>query len=196
MARVTPRRAAKISPQARVPTPVAMIGLIAIQAFCSVFFVSDVIKDFSEAGGKPTTHLLIEALAAAALVLAIVMEVGYMTDLIQRKARLEDSLKDATKAVFDVIESHFELWQLSPAERDVARFLVKGFTITEIAEFRGNKEGTIKAHLNAIYRKSETRNRAEMMSALIDTLIDTTPPLAQRTQTIPSNTLATGENDA
>lgn len=155
--------------------PAAMITLIAIQTFCAVFFVFDVFTDLQEAGGKPTTHLLIEAVAAATLVLAILLELGYLIDLQQRKARLEHSLHAASQAVFDVIESHFELWKLSPSERDVARFLVKGFTIGEIAAFRGNKEGTIKAHLNAIYRKSATRNRAEMMSALIDTLIDTAP---------------------
>ncbi|WP_417261517.1 helix-turn-helix transcriptional regulator [Celeribacter sp.] len=154
------------------PTPAAMVALIAAQAFCALFFITDVLTDLGEAGGKPTTHLLIEAMAAATLVVAIFLETRLMLDLFARKARLETSLKEASRAVFDVIEAHFDDWALSPAERDVASFLVKGLSITEIAELRGNKEGTIKAHLNAIYRKSGTRNRAELMSAVIDTLID------------------------
>jgi len=52
---------------------------------------------------------------------------------------------------------------------------VKGFSIDEIAELRGNKPGTIKAHLNNIYRKSDTRNRAEFMSSIIDTLVTEKP---------------------
>ncbi|PTQ75249.1 helix-turn-helix transcriptional regulator [Celeribacter persicus] len=152
-------------------SPFALIALIATQSFCALFFLLDVITDLGEIGGKPTSHLLVEALASGTLVLAILMEVRMILSLMQRKARLEDSLKEASRAVFEVIESHFEMWSLSPSERDVASFLVKGFSISEIAELRGNKEGTIKAHLNAIYRKSGTRNRAELMSVLIDSLI-------------------------
>ncbi len=155
--------------------PAAMIALIAIQTFCAVFFVFDVFTDLQEAGGKPTTHLLIEAVAAAALVLAILLELGYLIDLQQRKDRLEHSLHEASQAVFDVIESHFDLWKLSPSERDVARFWSKALPLVKSPHSR-QQRGTIKAHLNAIYRKSATRNRAEMMSALIDTLIDTAPP--------------------
>lgn len=37
---------------------------------------------------------------------------------------------------------------------------------------RGSAEGTVKAQLNAIYRKSGTANRAALMSLLIDTMMD------------------------
>jgi DNA-binding NarL/FixJ family response regulator len=157
------------------PSPALIIVLIVVQSVCAVFFLADVLADLRDVGGQPTLHLMIEAIATGTLVIAILFELRLIRDLMQRKARLERSLKDASRAVFDVIESHFDLWGLSPSERDVASFLVKGFSITEIAELRGNKEGTIKAHLNAIYRKSGTRNRAEMMSALIDSLIDPRP---------------------
>ncbi|SFI70740.1 helix-turn-helix domain-containing protein [Celeribacter neptunius] len=153
----------------------ALIALVAVQAFCIVFFLSDVFADFQEAGGKPTSHLLIEAMAALTLIIAILFELRYMLTLIRRKERLEQSLDQASRAVFDVIESHFDDWRLSPAERDVAGFLVKGMSIAEIAQLRGNAEGTIKAHLNAIYRKSGTTNRGEMLSLLIDTLIGARP---------------------
>ncbi|NIY78664.1 helix-turn-helix transcriptional regulator [Celeribacter sp. HF31] len=156
----------------RQTPPAAMILLILAQAFCALFFVSDVITDLNEVGGKPPLHLSIEAIAAATLVVAILLDIRVLRALVTRKARLEDSLKEASRAVFEVIEAHFDGWALSPAERDVAGFLVKGLSITEIAALRGNKEGTIKAHLNAIYRKSGTKNRAELMSAVIDTLID------------------------
>ncbi|MGD9295546.1 MAG: helix-turn-helix transcriptional regulator, partial [Roseobacter sp.] len=79
--------------------------------------------------------------------------------------------KVASAAVYDVIAAHFETWRLSPSERDVATFLVKGLDISEIARVRNCAEGTVKAHLNAIYRKSGARNRGELLSLLIDSLL-------------------------
>lgn len=55
--------------------------------------------------------------------------------------------------------------------------MVKGLNTSEIAAMRGSAEGTVKAQLNAIYRKSDTRNRAEMLSALIDTMMGQSEPL-------------------
>ncbi len=156
-------------------TPAAMIFLIAVQVFCALFFLTDVWSDYVEENGHFTLHLVIESVAAAVLILGVVLETKVVIELFARKARLEESLQTASQAVFEVIESHFDAWALSPAERDVATFLVKGMSISEIAELRGNKDGTIKAHLNAIYRKSGTKNRAELMAAIIDTLVEAKP---------------------
>ena len=92
--------------------------------------------------------------------------------LLRRKAHLEESLNAAQAAVQDVIDAEFANWGLTPAELDVAtNFLVKGLSTAEIAAMRGSAEGTVKAQLNAIYRKSGTGNRAELMSLLIDTMM-------------------------
>jgi len=156
-------------------TPVALMALIAVQILCAAFFAADLVADYREAtmsseGGVPV-HLPIEAVAALALLAAVVFETRYLLGLLRRKADLERSLAIARGAVHDVIEAHFEAWGLSPSERDVAMFLVKGLNTAEIAEMRGSAEGTIKAHLNGIYRKSGTRSRAEMLSVLIDSLM-------------------------
>lgn len=150
--------------------------LIAIQAFSAVFFIVDVMSDFRELGAQAATqlHFYIESTATVSLVAAIVFEVNYLMYLLRREAHLVNSLRIAGSAVHDVIESEFENWHLTPAEQDVATFLVKGLSTTEIADMRGSAEGTVKAHLNAIYRKSGTRNRAEMLSLLIDTMMGST----------------------
>jgi DNA-binding CsgD family transcriptional regulator len=160
-------------PPPKTNTYLVLIALIVVQAFCAVVFIGDVIGDFREAGPGAAVHVffIIEAVASLSLVAAIVFEVKYLLWLLQRKERLENSLKQANAAIHDVIEAEFEGWQLTPAEQDVATFLVKGLGTAEIAQMRGNAEGTIKAHLNAIYRKSGTKNRAEMLSLLIDTMM-------------------------
>ena len=155
--------------------PIGLVTLIAVQLFIVVFFLTDVAADFRQSapGAGLSAHLYIEAVAALSLLAAIAVEVRYLLALLRRKARLEQSLKIAGAAVHDVIEAHFETWKLSPAETDVAGFLVKGLEISEIAEMRGSADGTIKAHLNAIYRKSGTHNRGELLSVLIDSFLGT-----------------------
>lgn len=153
--------------------PIALMLLIPAQIFCAAFFVVDLFRDFVDTGSTTPTdpHLYIEAFAAVTLAVSVMFEFSYLLRLLRRKAHLENSLDMASAAVHDVIEAHFDDWGLTSAERDVATFLVKGFSTAEIAELRGNAEGTVKAHLHAIYRKSGTRNKAEVMSVLIESLM-------------------------
>lgn len=65
---------------------------------------------------------------------------------------------------------------LTPAERDVALFALKGFSLAEIAAFRATSEGTVKAQTNAIYRKAGVSGRTQLLSLFVDDLIDVTPP--------------------
>lgn len=152
--------------------PLGLALLIGVQAVCVAFFLGDVLEDFREMAPGGGFHIGIEAFAALSLLAAIVLEVRVLLGLLRRKAQLEHSLTLTRAAVHEVIEAHFDVWRLSASERDVAGFLVKGLGIPEIAELRGCAEGTVKAHLNAIYRKSGARNRGELLSLVIDSLID------------------------
>ena len=53
----------------------------------------------------------------------------------------------------------------------MATFLIKGADIAEIARLRGSAEGTVKAHLNAIYRKAGVSGRPALVSLLIEDLM-------------------------
>lgn len=151
--------------------PALIMGLIAAQLICAVVFLMDVLTDMSE---MPTLSwlLLPEGLASLALFVGIAFEAIYLLHLLKRKASLERSVGMASSALQSVIESHFDEWKLTASERDVAALMVKGLSISEIATVRGSAEGTVKAHLNAIYRKANARNRAEVLSHIMDTLID------------------------
>ena len=153
--------------------PLVLILVIAAQAFCAAVFLGDIIGDLAGRGkeGPEGKHAYIEALATFALIAAIIVELRILLWLLRRKAHLEQALSTAQSAVQEVINSELEAWQLTPAEKDVANFLIKGLSTGEIATMRGSAEGTIKAQLNAIYRKSGSSSRAELMSQLIDTLM-------------------------
>ena len=157
----------------KAKAPLALLALIAVQSFCAAFYVLDAISDYRSANPAdgPPFHLSVEGLATVALVAAVAVEINLLRGMLRRQERLEKRLHLARAAVEEVIGDLFAAWDLSPSERDVATFLVKGLGISEIAALRGNAEGTVKAHLNAIYRKSGTRNRGELLSLVIDTLM-------------------------
>ena len=72
----------------------------------------------------------------------------------------------------DLLEERFTLWGLTPAERDVALFAIKGLSTAEIATLRSTSEGTVKAQTNAIYRKAGVTGRPQLLSLFIEDLID------------------------
>jgi DNA-binding NarL/FixJ family response regulator len=154
--------------------PAAILILIVIQALCAVFFVGDVISDARALGaaGLGNWHFSLEAAAALSLAAAIVFEVSYLLSLLRRKARLERSMSVASGALHELIEAYFVTWNLTPSEQDVAQFTIKGFSIAEIAKLRGSAQGTVKSHLNAIYRKAGVTGRSGLLALLIEDLLD------------------------
>ena len=99
---------------------------------------------------------------------------------------MQQSLTVAATALSDLMQGYFDSWGLTPTEQDVAAFTIKGCSIAEIATLRGSAEGTIKTHLNAIYRKSGVTGRAQLVSFLVDDLLHTpliapeAPPMQRR----------------
>lgn len=156
--------------------PLPLVGLILAQSACAGFFVWDVILDGGQLPGlfPLDIHFLIEAGAVLGLIAGIAVEIRVLFRLLSRKAHLERQVSMAQSAFHDVIEAHFEALALTAAEADIAWFTVKGLSIAEIAQMRGSAEGTVKSHLNAIYRKADVSNRGALLSLLIDELMDST----------------------
>ena len=163
--------------QSTTKKPALVLVLIATQILCASFFLIDMLADFFDAGlaSLQSWHFYIEMVASISLVVGIGFQVRYLLELLRQKARLEQNLSLSQAAIYEVVDAYFEAWQLTPSEKDVGNFLIKGQGISEIAELRGCAEGTVKAHLNAIYRKSGTHNRSEVLSTIIEGLMDQKP---------------------
>ena len=153
----------------RTKLPRRMFLLAAVlQIGCASIFLADVINDWYEM----STQTWLEAAGVFALAFAAGLSLYEYRRLLKRNARVELALDAASGAFHRTIERHFDQWGLSPAERDVALLSIKGATIEEIARMRGSRKGTVKAQNAAIYRKAGVSSRAELISVLIEELIE------------------------
>ncbi len=151
-----------------------VVTIIVVQMICAIFFVSQILS--SVLGIAPVSwqiHELIELGAALGLLLGVLLGWIVLRRTMARNIAVEDQLRLASGAFMDVIEERFALWALTPAERDVALFAIKGMSTQEIAKLRQVSDGTIKAQTNAIYRKAGVTGRTQLLSLFIDDLMAT-----------------------
>ncbi|MDX8347985.1 helix-turn-helix transcriptional regulator [Cognatiyoonia sp. IB215446] len=149
-----------------------MLVIVCIQMLCAFFFLSQILG--SVLGLAPFSwqvHELIELGAALGLLLGVGLGWIVLRRTMARNIVVEDQLRVASGAFMDVMEEKFTLWELTPAERDVALFAIKGMSTQEIAALREVSEGTIKAQTNAIYRKANVSGRTQLLSLFIDDLM-------------------------
>jgi DNA-binding CsgD family transcriptional regulator len=79
------------------------------------------------------------------------------------------------------ISRQFEEWGLTPAEREVALLLLKGYGHKEIASLLERSERTVRQHAVAAYRKSGLSGRAELSAFFLeDLLLPTEDPEAEK----------------
>lgn len=114
--------------------------------------------------------------AAAVLLIAVGVRARERARDAARRAtdarRAERAGADATLArLSTVIEQHFDAWALTPAEREVARLLLRGETHKNVAKLTGRSERTVRQHAVAVYGKSDLHGRAELAGYFLDTLV-------------------------
>lgn len=151
-----------------------IIAVIVVQILCAIFFVSDIVISVFGLRSRPTTWQMREMLeigAGLGLLLGVILGAVVLRRATQRTAVAEEGLRRASTAFMEVVEEHFQTWGLTPAERDVALFTLKGMSLSEIAGLRGKSDGTIKAQTNAIYRKAGVTSRSQLISIFIEDLM-------------------------
>jgi len=88
------------------------------------------------------------------------------------RARSEGLLRGLGEA----IDAQLLAWQLTPAERETALLLLKGYGHKEIAALCGRSDRTVRQHAVAVYRKSGLAGRAELAAFFLEDLL--LPPAA------------------
>lgn len=149
-----------------------VLVIFMVQMLCAIFFVSQILG--SVLGVAPISWQISELIELGAA-LGLLLGVGFgwlvLRRTMARNIAVENQLRLASGAFMEVLEERFNRWELTPAERDVALFAIKGMSTQEIAGLRDVSEGTIKAQTNAIYRKAGVSGRNQLLSLFIDDLM-------------------------
>ena len=157
-----------------------MIAIVfLVQALCAFFFVSDILSSLFGIYTRPLAWELREMLeigAAVGLILGLVLGGVLIVSSLRARNLAQERLRRASGAFMDLLQERFTSWGLTPAERDVALFAIKGLSTQEIATLRNTSEGTVKAQTNAIYRKAGVSGRPQLLSLFIDDLIEPLGP--------------------
>lgn len=173
--------------------PIFIAVILILQILCALFFVSDILSAFF---GFSTTPLpweireVMEIFAAFGLVVGVVLGAVLLRIATSDRRRAELQLRRASSAFMQLLAERMAEWGLTPAERDVALFAIKGMSTAEIAALRATSEGTIKAQTNAIYRKAGVTGRAQLISLFIDDLVDKDAGLLSQEPASPSKDAA------
>ncbi len=152
--------------------PGFVLILLVVQVVCAVLYLVNILSALT--GIAPfswAVNELIELGAALGLLIGVALIVWILRQTLRRNREVEDQLRAASGAFLELLEDRFSQWGLTPAERDVALFAIKGMSTQDIAALRDTSEGTVKAQTNAIYRKAGVSGRPQLLSLFIDDLM-------------------------
>jgi len=82
-----------------------------------------------------------------------------------------DNARKALEGLGHAVDKQFRAWQLTPAEREVALLLLKGYSHKHVASATGRSERTARQHAAAVYQKAGLRSRAELAAYFLEDLL-------------------------
>ena len=130
-------------------------------------------------------HVIFETLMiAGALLMATTLWLGWWRaeqslqevnrSLAAHQAERDSWKASAQKALAGLgaaIDQQFTLWKLTPAEREVALLLLKGYSHKHVAQATGRSERTARQHAAAVYQKAGLGSRAELSAYFLEDLL-------------------------
>ena len=69
------------------------------------------------------------------------------------------------------IEDQFNLWRLTPAEKEVGFLLLKGISLKEIADIRQTQLKTVQQQSQSIYQRTGLASRSELAAFFLEDLL-------------------------
>jgi DNA-binding CsgD family transcriptional regulator len=76
-------------------------------------------------------------------------------------------LREPEAALTTPLGTAASLYHLTTAETQVLGQILHGHALAEVAEILGTARSTVKTHLDALYRKTQTRRQAELVSRIM-----------------------------
>lgn len=147
--------------------------LFVIQAVCCAYFLIDIAYDLILPGDMTglADSDAVEAIVTIALFFGLAFSASELRKLMKRQDQIDDQLKVASGAFAELLETRFEEWDLTEAERAVAVLALKGYSVAEMADLRATAQGTVKAQCAALYRKADVSGRLQLLSLFLEDLM-------------------------
>ncbi len=148
--------------------------IVVIQGLCAAFFITEFAFEVFGKNRQPVSwkiHEFVEVSANIGLILGLILGGVLLRQLVLRNHKVEGQLRVVAGEFNQLLEEHFATWDLSPSEKDVAYFAIKGLSNTEIAELRDTSAGTVKAQMNAVYKKAGVVSRTQLLGYFIEELM-------------------------
>lgn len=155
-----------------------ILMLNVIQALSVFGFTADLWLEFPDPGRwrsidrHDVAHLASEAIMIVLTLVGFALARFAMRVLNTDRTALDTKLT-SLKGEFDsILQTHFERWNLTPAQKDVALLTLRGLRLSDIAHHRGSAEGTVKAHLSAVFRAADVRTRSELVGLFMEEFLE------------------------
>ena len=130
-------------------------------------------------------HVIFETLMiVGALLMATTLWLGWWRaerSLLEVRGRLaarqaerdawRESARTAMEGLSQAIDVQLRAWRLTPAEREVAMLLLKGYSHKHVASETGRSERTARQHAVAVYQKAGLGSRAELAAYFLEDLL-------------------------
>lgn len=82
-----------------------------------------------------------------------------------------ESAEQALHGLGQAIDRQFDRWKLTPAEREVALLLLKGYSHKAIARGTDRSAQTVRQHAASVYAKASLGGRAELAAFFLEDLM-------------------------
>lgn len=159
------------------------IAIIVILLSIAILTSVDIYTDYFD--GVAWWHIIIEATIAlfalfgvyfllqgrVNLLRSLETEVETNAELKKEALRWKKVSKSYLEGLSKEISNQLTSWGLTPAEKDVAFLLLKGFSLKEIAAFRNTSVKTARTQANSIYSKSGLSGRTELSAFFLEDLL-------------------------
>jgi len=154
--------------------PLIVWFLVALQMICGAYFLWEILASVL---GLPVIPLrweqreIVEIGATLGLILGSLMGVALAITARREMQRAKTAQRLTAGQFTDVVREYFAKLGLTPAETEVAWYILKGMSVSEIAQLRNTREGTVKTQGTAIYKKAGVNGKSQLMSLLVEDLL-------------------------
>ncbi len=160
--------------------------LLAAFVFIGILAAIDITADIRE--GTDLTHIIVELFvfivaifSASAMSFRLLKEakesrqlVSEMTLELQKNRDEATEWRNETQALLQglsaSINNQFERWGLTPSEKEIGLFLLKGLSHKEVAYIREVSEATARQQARSIYKKAGLSGRHDLAAFFLEEL--------------------------